>query len=145
MLYNHHCHCEQGGTPPRGNPENWQCTLFTGLLRFTRNDKGDKEPGNSTPLSLRARRNAAARQSRKSDNVHYLLDCFTAFAMTKEIKCPVLNKKSPRVRGLDNQTLMLIHMRRAIWQRCSFQHTHCLIPRMGNVPALPLTHRPVCN
>jgi len=66
MLYNHHCHCEQGGTPPRGNPENWQCTLFTGLLRFTRNDKGDKEPGNSTPLSLRARRNAAARQSRKA-------------------------------------------------------------------------------
>lgn len=73
--------------PPRGNPEKWQCALFNGLLCFTRNDNGDKKPGISTPLSLRA--SAARAAIQESGNVHYLLDCFAMLAMTREMKGPI--------------------------------------------------------
>ena len=74
----------------RGDPVNNKVArsrvraLFTGLLRFTRNDK------RVWSLFVSCHREGATRPWRSSYNrvahtrVHYLLDCFVSLAMTRE-------------------------------------------------------------
>ncbi len=57
------CHCEQGGTPPRGNPGLIRNgPLLTGLLHCVRNDKGDEVPGTLNTLVLASHVSGAAIQ-----------------------------------------------------------------------------------
>jgi len=55
-----HCHC----APQAQQSRKAARFTFTGLIHFVRNDKGEKEPGTASPLSLRA--TSVAQQSRKA-------------------------------------------------------------------------------